>query len=365
MSVRPVSLVSFGTNYGINFSAKKKNNNKPNHIHIDNPVSHRLAIPLAATVLAMSPMSSAAGNNRLSDVEDTHRIELVEQNNNGRIVDQRRFWIHKNINIHYDVDFINTKDGSNNFDKVVVGADKGYPGWEVTKVIDNNYTLYSDDGVPAHKYNLKKMKILEYMGGMKDDNVDLIYPQEALNCINNSLNSTKNKSDIRQENNNVKLYHTVFGLQNGTCANRLKDAVSEGNFGKLAGEQDYEGDNGIYTIRYYSQDDNMDDAEVVTVQKKGFPELRLYSVSINNGIIENGPIENINIRYGAVTLVAGNKVYNLLDDSLTEMMIAVVRNEACKNAAKDIELYEQTPIKYASYRDNGYLDQVQEISVDE
>ena len=362
MSVRPVSLVSFGTNYSVNFSAKKKNN-KPNHIHIDNPVSHKLAIPLAATVLAMSPMSSAAGNNRLSDVEDTHRIELVEQNNNGRIVDQRRFWQHAKINIPYDILFVNTKDGSSNFDKIIIGGEKISDGLPVSKVVNNNYTLYSDDGVPAHKYNLKQISVEHRVGGMDEHN--LYYLQEAINCIDNSLNSPKNKSDIEKRTNNVKLYHTVFGLQNGTCGNRLKDAVSEGNFGKLAGEQDYEGNNGIYTIRYYSQDDNMDDAEVVTVQKKGFPELRLYSVSINNGIIENGPIENINIRYGAVTLVAGNKVYNLLDDSLTEMMIAVVRNEACKNAAKDIELYEQTPIKYASYRDNGYLDQVQEISVDE
>ena len=80
MTIRPVASVSLVNRYNqLNFEGnKKKKQPQNNHNGVSNTISHKLAVPLAATIIAMSPMSSTASNRYFDRIEDN--VELYEIN---------------------------------------------------------------------------------------------------------------------------------------------------------------------------------------------------------------------------------------------------------------------------------------------
>lgn len=56
-------------------------------------------------------------------------------------------------------------------------------------------------------------------------------------------------------------------MQNVANYNIMKDAIPKKSYGKLAGSQEVTIGNDKYWLGYYSTDDNMNDAEMVTIKR--------------------------------------------------------------------------------------------------
>ena len=79
MTIRPVASVSLVNRYNqLNFEGNKKKNQHQNS-NSTNSISHKLAVPLAATILAMSPMAETSASARADfDLNNTPDIEMVD-----------------------------------------------------------------------------------------------------------------------------------------------------------------------------------------------------------------------------------------------------------------------------------------------
>jgi hypothetical protein len=117
MTIRPVTSATLVSNLNqLNFEGRKKKN--INSHHSTNTVSHKLAVPLAATVLAMSPMVSS-GKGIQVPLDNVNSIEMVDSNDlNGRKIDEKTFIDSdaSSLNMTTTIGLVNTKDNSRNPD---------------------------------------------------------------------------------------------------------------------------------------------------------------------------------------------------------------------------------------------------------
>lgn len=349
MAISPVSAITYGNNYNsINFGNKKKKENHNKGISV--PISHKLAVPLAATVLAMAPTSSNAKNNVLM-VDNTHNIEILHNTQNeGRVVDKNYF---KNIYgqnkedvlvEEVTVKLLNSRDKSNNFDKIMynvrmndpsIGVFNAEAEHPITDYSDITYQLISDDGRKGPSFNIKSINV--------EGNSSPTFVKDDQNkYIEKAIYSDENKSDIKIHKYTRGLRHSGSHMENVSKGNIMKDAVTESEkvLGKLAGTNEFGTKDGQYIINYYSKDDNMNDAEFVTVKRDDGPELRLVSVEINNAVVNPGSCNPVELRYGYVVTTDGKNLYTLFDDNLVVVMLEIFKNSAFDNAKKHVNFFE-------------------------
>lgn len=344
MAISAVSAVSYGNNYNnINFKGEKKKKHQKQGISI--PISHKLAVPLAATVLAMTPMSSSAGN-RVNQTDKLNQIELVDNtDDNGKIISQKHFTEEtgKNSTRTVDIQLVNTRGSGNTFDKIIYDYTVASPYIEggiknstnpITAYSDITYELISDDGSKGPSFNIKSINIA-------DNEKPTFVKDEEIEYIEKAINSPENKSDIQVHKYTRKLRHSGSHIENVSKGNIMKDAVTESEkvLGKYAGCTEFETLQDKYKISYYSKDDNMDDAEFVTVKKGNGPELRLISVEMAN--VEVNPYSNnpTKFSYGYVITTDGKNLYNLFDDNLVAAMLEIFSNKAIENAKKQVSFF--------------------------
>ena len=72
MAISPVSSVSFNNYNNVTFAGRK---NKEHHTGASNPVSHKLAVPTAALMLAMMPSNAVSA----PEWENENRIEYIQE----------------------------------------------------------------------------------------------------------------------------------------------------------------------------------------------------------------------------------------------------------------------------------------------
>lgn len=357
MAISAVSAVSYGSNYNnLSFEGKKKTKHQKHGI--STPISHKLAVPLAATILAMSPTTSHAGN-RVNQIDKTNHIEVFDNvQDEGKIVAKNNF---KNI-YNYDpsdvlienvtVKLINSKDNSNNFDKIMYNVQMNDPSigvfnaeseHPITGFSDVTYEFLSDDGTKGPVINIRSIDV-------EGNNSPKFVKDDQAKYIKEAINSPQNKTNIKVQKYTRDLRHTSVGLQNVGYGDVMKNAV-QNNYGKDAGSQEFEIASGKYKIGYYSTDDNMDDAEIVTLKKGDYPELKVSGVQIHNAVFNSNSSNPIKIRYAIVKLSDNNREYTLFDEQLASVMLQVFENKACKPAAEKVEIYQTTPARYSTTND--------------
>lgn len=350
MAISPVSSVSFRSYNNINFEGRKKKEHNKGHIYV--PLSHKLTVPLAATVLAMSPMSSQAAK-KIDAANDKNRIELVEDNNDdGKLIDQKIFFDKSGDSGEFTcIKLTNSQGGSSTFDKIIydytlpisnfVSSDGNLLNIKkpIKSFNDVTYELISDDGSKGSSFHIKSVDIEGY-------DKPKYLAADQIEYIEKALNSTKNKSNIQVNKLTRGLRHNQLEMQNVPNGDILKNAVPKKSYGKLAGSQVVELESGKYKIGYYSTDDNMDDAEIVTLKKDNYPELWVRSVKIYNAEINSDSDNPAKLRYGVVTLEGDDRTYCLCDDMLTSVLIQIFSDDAIKNATEKTTLCEITGAKY-------------------
>ncbi len=357
MTIRPVTSVNLTNSYNqVNFSGRRKNlpdNSEPSRI----TVPHRLAVPLAATVLAMCPMANASAvQSEMSEFDSPAKIVMVESPNvsegNETVVASKTFPSVKGPKfetITPKITLINTKGGSG-FDKIVYSESVSEDGrhimdldYKISALNRANYTLFGDDGSKANTLTFYDIELINEKSFVKSAPMYSDITSEMKNYIENALKSVDNNADIKINTYDVGLRQTNMSLQNVPNGDILKDAQPFENFGSLEGSSSITTKNGTYTIGFYSKDNNPDDAELVTVKKEGYPELQVKGVYVNNAYFNKNDSNPQKLLYGSVYLLGKDnnghrKHYFLIDDDLTAKLIAIFEQPAFKNALEYVDM---------------------------
>ncbi len=343
MTIRPVTSATLVSNLNqLNFEGKKKKNS--NVSHPINNVSHKLAVPLAATVLAMSPMASS-GKGIQVPLDDTNSIEMVDSNNKGRKIDEKVFIDSESstLNMTTNIGLVNTKDNSRNFDKIVYGVsstvnlggflESSYEEKAVTDYSDIVYDLISDDGTKGLSFNVKSISV--------EGNSIPLFDKEKVAYVESALKSPNNKSDVEVHKYRRTLRHDLLGMQNIANNNIMKDAIPQKSYGSLEGQQEVEIGNDKYVLGYYSTDDNPYDAELITVRKNDNPELCLRGIIFYNATINPKSSNPQKFKYSLIRLEGEErKGYSLIDDNLANVLVQVLCDSQFKNATKNTYVME-------------------------
>ncbi len=313
MAIKPVSqLIPKSTNL-VQFEGKKKNNQPKTST---TPMVK--AVPLAV-LIAMSPMATNASKN--PTIEKQNNIEMLDiqaVNNtqqSGKVISTKRFnQIEPGIDL--GVELLNMNGQKNvKFSYIENGK-------KIDETIDNrfikyNFTIVSDDGTKK-SFKLKSVHSFvkdPYQSALIEPKPVIIKKKAVVNYM-----ETLNKQypqDIKKVEYNRTLAPTSGGtLQNNAQGNVMKNAKPMESYGKYVGSQDFEGDNGVYTVRYYSTDENDNNAENVTIQREGYPELKVALLVFHNDYFNKATDNPTKIAYGQIMLKGADSKYNIIDNKL-------------------------------------------------
>ena len=159
MTIRPVTSATLVSNLNqLNFEGRKKKNSSVSQ-PISN-VSYKLAVPLAATVLAMSPMAKSSANSNLYDV-NSEKIEVLAPENNlineGNIIRTKSFVLNRKsaggvpYTASYDVNFVSNDNDDSNFESIQILYKEGNGGsskgrlYTVNKFNTYKFGIVSED----------------------------------------------------------------------------------------------------------------------------------------------------------------------------------------------------------------------------
>lgn len=355
MTIRPVSSVNFANGYNqVNFGRKRKNISE-NREDSRMTVNHRIAVPIAATVLAMSPLANtSAASIKMSELDSPNKIVMVDipsqlDNDAGKIVGSKTFPSVKGPKFETvtpKITLLNTKGGSG-FDKIVYSESVSEDGkhlydkeYKVSALTKANYSLVGDDGVKLNPLTFYDIEVFEENSMLKTKLYHNL-SDDMRDYLASALKSSDNHTDIKVNNYNLGLRQTIMSLQNVPNGDILKDAQQYEDFGEFVGTDSIKTKNGTYKINCYSRDENPDDVELVTVKKEGYPELQVKGVYTNEAYFNKDYDNPQQIKYGSVFLLGRDKAgkiqhYFLLDDQLTMALISVFSNKVFANAAKHI-----------------------------
>lgn len=358
MTIRPVASVSLVNRYNqLNFEGNKKKNQHQNS-NSTNSISHKLAVPLAATILAMSPMASSASNKYVDRIEDTIELYEIENLNNYEQSD-RKIIKHKAYSYEASyqkpngevykrnevrvVNFVSTDNNDSTFEEVNIGViddtDKSNPKilktYDLKDFCEYNYEIVSSDNSASNNFSLQQMFINDIEKEQNSNFTrDVISEKEICKFVRSELESPRNNSGIKVTTYDRKIRPaSSYDLQNVAPANTMKNAVPcDYSKYKRLGSQDYKGKNGNYNITYYSIT-GADEIELVSLKKDGGPALTVRANIPAKATFFAQDSEPQIIEYGIVELKDGNdKRHYISDMDLTNALTIIYNNPAsCYN----------------------------------
>lgn len=221
MAILPVSSLSFKSNYNnFGFEGRKDKKVQTNSI----PISHKLAVPLAATVLAMTP----APANSLNIIEDyqTNDIELVDDNGD-KVVARTKC---QDVSPTYgscEVEFM-SNDGND--------SDAEYLNLCFNRNTSYNKTVVKDgekikvpvelvSNVSLRVDTLLAKNILRKYSDGKTENVTKYYvigPSSYYRSLTNKATNENNvtlKKELRDE---IEIYESFYDALKETCGNDVQ-----------------------------------------------------------------------------------------------------------------------------------------------
>lgn len=355
MAIRPVSQVRQGQTNLINFSGKQKDKTT-NYQSNSSATPFVKAVPLAV-LIAMSPLNANSINNNHVDTEidniemvDNNAIDEIQQSSSGRVIAKKEFNSVAGAQ-KLTVELLqNANRKSTRFTYNALGKNTVIDQNQIARY---NFSLISDDG-SVKRFSFKNVHSYTEQELNKEygSPTPIIANSRAVLNYVESINK-QYPNTIKTVVYNRKLAPTSGGtIQNNARGDILKNAKAKTSYGKELGAQDIDGDNGKYTVRYYSTDGNDNNVEVVTLQKHGYPELKTGLVVEHEDIISADSDLRKPFKYGQVILIdANNKSYNIVDDKLTQTMKLVKlgltqENNAFNNAYAILlasQQYDMTP----------------------
>ena len=357
MSVRPITPTSYVNNYSnLTFEGKKKKNGNQN-LNISRPASHKLAVPLAATVLAMSPSANTSASIPLPDLTE-NKIELCEApgllNLGPKTIKSKTFNFQRHTvdgtpyNIQFNVKLKSNDLNNNDFEEIQIEVKE--PGmsdeptvYNVNKFSTYNFSIVSDDGSESNSFSLDEITTYDTKLG-KDSYGNESHNTEKLICdfVKSELNSSRNNSNIEKTVVTRKIRPSMFyNLQNGKSENNMNEAVpiSRPDY-RCLGFQDFKGSNGNYKFGYYSTSDE-DKIEFVTIQKDGGPELAVRKNIIAKGIFNAGSNQPFILNYGITEVYDNNqKKYYISDQALSNALVMIYNDDMTAGYAFGCEAKE-------------------------
>lgn len=341
MAIRPVSMVSFAGNNSLNFQAKKKKHSQATQGHSN---ANRLTVPLAAA-LTMMPLNVLnaekphardfdSESNKIESVENIKSSFIEENSDDGVVLGSKSFTSDKYGS--YSIKLVSTDGNDRNFEKVVmVTKDKNFDRTHESKVeslAQYNYKVVSDDGSTGSKFSFKKVLVEGLSQSMP-----FTYSQEELvKYIGALAKDARNNGAFEEKTYNRSLRPSSEGtLQNVAGGDIMKNAVPKDSYGKFLTELNLTDDNGnkTHTLRFYSTDDNEDNAEAVTLQRNGYPELQIAVVYVANQVFNPNEEEPYEFQDGVVVLAGKEgKPYYLENIPLARLLYKLREENDIKNA---------------------------------
>lgn len=343
MTIRPVTSATLVSNLNqLNFEGKKKRNS--NASQPMNQFSHKLAVPLAATVLAMSPMAKSSANSNLYDV-NSEKIEVVAQKNNlineGNVIKTKSFVLNRKsaggvpYTATYDVNFVSNDNDDSSFESIQIlykernGVSSKGRLYTVNKFNTYKFGIVSEDGSESNNFSLDEIEAYDTrMGKNTYGNKTYITDKPICDYIKSQIKLNGNNSDVKPNVIARKIRPSFdLNLQNVAPKNKIKDAapIVRNNY-KRVGSDDIEGANGQYKLTYYSMP-NSDEVDLITLKKDGFPELAVGKNIIATGVFNSGDSSPVKLEYGVTELYDNNmKKYYISDKDLSIFLVNAYNN---------------------------------------
>lgn len=323
MTIRPVSSVSLVKTYNqLNFEGKKKKHS--NSGHSSNPVSNRLAVPLAAA-LTMAPLNvmDAKGTHTDDFSINKNTIELVDDVNSvneaadekGVVIESKNF-VSKNYG-PYKINLISTDGDASTFEKVVQLLYNEYVEKElshdVLELAQYNYQVISDDQSKGSNFGFKQVHVDSGMKSLPTD-----YNQDDIvNYIEKLIDDPRNNNAIKKVTHNRTIRPSTDGTFQNVAGKEdiMKNAVPYKPQGKLIESGDVEIDGvPVGKLRYYSTHGSDKDVELITYQKNGYPELGIQWLYANNHVFNPYSDKPSSFQTGTIVLFDGNNKRYCLED---------------------------------------------------
>lgn len=361
MTIRPVTSVSMVNGYNqLNFEGnKKKKHPQNNHNRASNTISHKLAVPLAATIIAMSPMSETSASARADfDLNNTPDIEMVDDVFAVQYVPQD---VKKSTPVYktsiaskdyngkakdYNFRFY-SENGDKKINKVTITTGymskdlRGESQYNVKSVSIKEikpveYNIIGDDGVSLGKINIDLMVFGEPSPTppmSSEENMDFLNK-----FMNGEIEGFVNDGAIKRgEKISKNLRPGMYGdLQNGNVdTSWLDDGKKYGQyFGSEILNTTVETGKGKYTLRAYTRDDNVNDFESVTIQKEGEGEFRVAGLTVNQITFRDHAFIG-ELQLGTIELYKRNsndKKVRVFDNQLFKTLMQVTNDTRYNNA---------------------------------
>ena len=362
MAISPVSAVTFGNKHNnVNFEGRKHRNGEEYH---STPIREKLAVPLAATVLAMSPMASSTKT--LNDVEfaDAHRIEMVndvasiDEMHDGRVVGSKTFAGVREGSLSYDVkvDLVNTKGGSG-YDEIYITHKSPVDTNPLKNKVEGlnkiKLALMSDDGRKGPEFESNEYS---YVGS----SIPFPLRNDVANYLEDALNSPNYHGEAKVKTISKGLRQTFSSLQNVPNGNKWAQVKQPYDYGKPCGSTTITGDRGDkYTVTVYSPDGTDTNVNTITLKKTGCPELEIMGVVKETAIFNKGLANEKSLVYGDVMLVgqgqSGREYPIILDNKLAASLISILNDAQLERVRKLLDYYTDRTNTYSILESGSVL----------
>ena len=359
MTISPISPVSFSGNYNkVAFEGKKQNKEKST---LSLNPAKKLAVPLAATVIAMSNPQAVSAKELYSDINENYiamndtNTKYVSQNKSSNIGTPltSKLFYPKNSTGTIRVRPFDTDNDPTTAEKLVLDIpsyDGSYDIGEVKSVGSGTLTV-------TGAYDSRSSKLIQYdQTEVRFDNYDtnsIFFNKELHDYI---LNFAQNKTNIKN-NGAVKIKNVEkdlrgtesFGLQNVPIPHSWLKKASEHQFDYIAhygfpvvNTPPIKTDNGEFIIRGYNTDSNKDTFEVLTIYKVAdseadipyCPELEIKGIGLINGQLYDGALEKKDFQYPLVNLYCRgwDSTVSMVDIPVWNVVKQIHFNEPGNNA---------------------------------
>lgn len=285
MAIQQVTSANLGKNYNINFNGRNNKQQKPLYNQDNSGITpSKMSIPLA-TILAAMPLNAEtatklytndieAPGHRIEYVEDAPSTEAVSSKPQGVTIETRKF---KSKTLGDLTISLKSTDGNkNNFERVemsymvkddILGVQKYTT--KLKGLYTYDYNVISDDGTKTSRFPVKAV--------WANDEITATNDEQIMSYVKSLVNDPRNNGALEEKTIKRMIRPATEGAyQNVPNGDILKNATPATNMGKLVLEQDINDNKlGKFKLRFYSTDDNDNNAERVTFKKENYPEVEI------------------------------------------------------------------------------------------
>lgn len=226
-------------------------------------------------------IENAVGNNVLiKDIDNTKQSSKVKTNKSSGVTIEKKNFKSKTLG-NVTISLKSTDGNNKDFEVVEISykASVNLGGKIYTSTLTNKikglytykYNVISDDGIKGSKFNLRAV--------WADDNVTVTNDKAILDYFDSLADDPRNNNAFEVKTITRNLRPSAEGCyQNVPNGDILKGANPETDCGKLVAEKDINDNRmGKFKLRLYSNDGNDNNAERITFEKEGYPEVEIVA----------------------------------------------------------------------------------------